>query len=326
MRVLSAFGVALRRALGAWRAVVGAYALNLVLAVTLGWLVYTAIGASLGSSLAGVRMHEGFDPHWYNSFSAQATGVAATFRPTVNGKGAVFDAVDAFFDGFLWLIFGPDSSLLPLALVYLVAWSFLSGGFIARFAGAPAGSFLVSARRHLFPMLGVTVVGLVAVVLVLGPLRASLDARIAAFLRESIDERDRFAWTVAEYLLLWTIVWWTRVVVDYAKVATVLRGGSALPAAVAGVWRALTIVARHPVRTCGLHATIGVLWLVTLAIYVAIVPGTTVSSTWGVVGAFVLGQAWILSRVFIRALLFAGATVTAVALGPADVADTSRVA
>ena len=311
MGVLRVMWLALVAVTRGWRHVLGAYVWNLVLAACLGALVYGALAGSFGTSLAGERMRSGFDPFWYNSYAAQATGVAATFRPSVNGMGAVLDAADLFLDGFLFLLFGPSTGIVPLALVYLISWSFLSGGFIATFAGtAPPGGFLASACRHFPSILIVTAVGVVFFGIVLGPVRFWLDESIAGALRETIDERVRFAWVLAEFAALWLIIWAGKLVTDYAKVAVVLRGGGGrIGAAMSGLWRGLRLVARHPLRTGGIYFCTGVLWLGTLVVYVAIAPGTGVSSAAAILGMFVLGQVYVLSRVYMRATFYAGATL-----------------
>ncbi len=316
MSVVSALSVAFGRTSRAWRAVGLVYLLNLVLAGVLASLVYAALASSLGTSLAGERMRAGFDPYWYNSYSSQATGVAAAFRPSVNGKGAVFDALDAFFDGFLALLFGPGFGAVPLVLAYLLAWSFVSGGFIARFNGpADPPAFVASAGRHFPGILTITLVGIVLFGAMLGPVRFWIDATLATALREEIDERVRFAWMLGEYLAIWMVIWTIRLVLDYAKVRVVLRAGvSSIAEVPRALWGATRLVVRHPLKTGGLHLCLGVIWLVTIVFYVAIVPGAGISTMTAVAATFLLGQLYILSRVFLRALFLAGATVMSTAL------------
>src|SRR5262249_20709060 len=141
-----------RRLRGRVRYVAAAYALNLLLAGILGAILMGGIRDSLGSSLAGDRMRSGFDSLWYNSFSTQATGVASTFRPSVTGIGAVFDALDSFLEGFDSLFSrGVGSGVLPVAALYWIVSIFLSGGFLAMFAGpADRRSFAADACRS-FP-------------------------------------------------------------------------------------------------------------------------------------------------------------------------------
>jgi hypothetical protein len=319
--VLTAFRQALRLTAGAARYALAAYALNLCLTLLLAGLMFDALQGSLGSSLAGERMRAGWDPQWYDGFSPQAQGVAGTFRPSVTGAGAVLDALDAFADGFSAVrARGPGTGVLVAMAVYLLSWSFLGAGFVGTFAASPGGAgFLQRAARWFPRLLPLTVVGLVFYGVLLGPVRGWLDLTVDERLHEVIDERARFAWTALAYLCLWTAVVLVNLVIDYAKVLVVLRGETAI---LAGAGRALPgavrLVARHPVRTLGLYATTAVLGLTGVLAYVAVAPGAAGGSWLGIAGAFLLGQLFVLSRVLLRCLFFAGEVVMARQLGAAE--------
>lgn len=318
MTTAHVLGVALGLTARAWRSILAVYLAGLALALVLGSVLHGAIASSLGTSLAGERMRLGFDPFWFNSFSAQATGVAASLRPSASGAGAVFDGLDAFFDGFLGLLFGPGNGVLPAALAYLVLWSVASGGFIAMGSTRRVDQgILATAARHAPGILCLSMVGLAAFSVLLGPIRFRLDAAIEAGLRDEIDERVRFGWILGEYLALWAVAWVVRIVLDYAKVAVVRRpSGGSLAAVPAALWRGLVFVTRHPIRTAGLQAGLGLVWLATLAAYVLLVPGAAVSSLAGVAGTFLFGQAFIVSRAYLRAASYVGAAALVDALEP----------
>ncbi len=243
----------LRALRGGFRGVVAArawvflaYGWNLALAACLAAVLYESIRASLGSSLAGDRMRAGWDSLWYYGFSARASGVAATFKPSVVGVGAVLDGLDAFLDGFLSLFTGGvGSGVLPIAALYLLSWTFLGGGFLGTFLKtcAPEG-FLARAGRHFPRLVAVSLAGLAAYFVILGPLRDRLDAVREGVVHDVIDERVRFAWTLAEYLLLWALVLAVNVVLDYAKVFVVRDGRSPLRSAA----RSLRFVLAHPAK------------------------------------------------------------------------------
>lgn len=309
------------------RYVLLAYCCNLALALPLGLMLMSAIGASLGRSLAGERMRSGFDSLWFNSFSAQATGVAATFRPTVVGIGAVLDALDSFLSGFDNLLAnGTASGLVPVALVYLVLWSFLAGGFLGLYTAPQAGRrFLHEAGRWFPRMLVVTIIAAVFYVLVLGYFRPWLDTMVSVATRESIDERVRFTLTLAAYLLVWIIIWSANLVFDYTKV-TIVRDefGGVFWAPLRGLGRALRLVLSHPVKTAGLYLLTGVVWITLLLLYWVIVPAAGTASATAILGAFLLGQLFIFSRSFVRCLFYAGEAVTYAALGGGRVPPTAR--
>ena len=305
------------RVYGAKRYLALAYAWNLILAASLGSVLYGALQASLGSSLAGERMRDGWDSLWYYSFSAQASGVAATFRPSITGIGAVLDALDAFLDGFTALLFGGlGSGVLPLTVVYVVSWTFLGAGFIATFVGQERGvGFLARAARWFPKLFVVTLVGLVFYGVLLGPVRGRLDGFVGEALHDTFDERLRFAWTVAEYLVLWMAIWLGSLVLDYTKVVVVRRGVStewgAIPAALVLASR---ILAGHPLKTGGLFLSTGLLWIAILLLYWAVVPGTADSSPLAIAITFLLGQLYVFARIGLRCLFQASEVVMCEAL------------
>lgn len=320
MRVGTALVVALTRSVAAWRAVMLVYLANLGLALVPATLLHGAIAASLGSSLAGERMRTGFDPYWYNSFSAQATGVAATFGPSVAGRGAIFDALEAFVGGFAGLLADPASGLVPLVAAYFLLWSFVSAGFIARFSdAAESRGFMASASRHFPAVLLITVIGLVFFVAMLGPVRSWLDGLRMAALREELDERVVFAWSVAQETATWTAIFVARVVLDYAKVGAVRRStGSLLRRILGALGLAVRLAWRHPLRIGGLHAGLGIIGVATLVTYVLVVPGMGTASGSAVLWTFLLGQLYILSRVLLRVSFLAGATALSCSLDEVD--------
>ena len=332
--VLTAIRVGRRRVSCGWRPVVLTYACNLLLAMVLGAMLLPAIASSVGSSLAGPRLLAGFDSFWFNSFSAQATGVASTFRPTVVGIGAVLDALDSFLSGFDGsMLSGLASGVLPVAALYLLLWCFFGGGFFAMYASGDIGTarpaeFLRAAARWFPRMFVVTVIGLVFYSVMLLVARPLLDLGIYILTRQSIDERVFFAWTLAGYLLLWTVVWLGNMVLDYAKVAMVLRDDARrIAAPLHAIGTAFRFIVRYPRQSVALYVANGALWVATLLVYWAIVPGSGQSSAALILGVFLLGQLFVFSRIWIRCLFYASETALYQSLGlggPAAVGRSPR--
>jgi hypothetical protein len=318
MSVLTALWQAIHRSGHVWRCCLLVYVWNLALAACLGAIVYGTLDRSLGSSLSAGRMRHGFDSMWFDSFNASAAiGPAATFTPSVSGAGAVLDAFDDFLDGFRKLFrSGFQTGLVPVALVYLVSWSFFAGGFIGTFAetGPPAG-FLHQARRHFPSFLIISLAGLTFYASVLGPARGWLDGLAASSLHDTIDERIRFGWTVAEYGGLWLVLALGNLVFDYVKVAVVHHGGAGpIWTVLAPAAHALRLVWRHPLKISGLYLGTAVIGVAGAVTYAAAAPRAGVSSVGGVLAAFLFGQAYIFSRVFLRSVFYAGETALYAAL------------
>jgi hypothetical protein len=300
----------LGRVRGRIRYVAAAYALNLLLAGILGAILMGGIRDSLGSSLAGDRMRSGFDSLWYNSFSSQATGVAATFRPSVTGIGAVFDALDSFLEGFDSLFSrGVGTGIVPVAALYWIASVFLSGGFLAMFA-APAErrSFAADACRWLPGIASIAACALVFYSIVLGVARPWLDDLVAFRTRDVIDERFRFAAILVEYGAVWSVVWLGNMLFDYAKVALIARGRGTIGAPFDAMRAASAVIWRRPVATVGLYGSLGLVWIAGVLLYWAVVPGAAQSSMPAILGTFALGQMFVISRIWTRCLFYASET------------------
>ena len=296
------------------RYVLLAYALNLVLALLLGAVVFDAVRTSLGSSLAGSRMRAGWDARWYEGFSTQAQGVASTFRPGVAGPGGLFEGLDAFLDGFSSMIArGAGTGILLVAVVYLLSWSFLGAAFLGTFAERPDGAGFLARGTRWFPrILPLTLLGFVFYAALLGPVRGALADRLEGALHEVSDERVRLLWTAAAYGALWTLILLGNLVLDYAKALLVLRDEAGR---VGPPWRALgaagRLIVTRPLTTIGLYAATGVLGLLAMAVYAAVVPIAGDASGLAVAGTFLLGQILVAGRVALRALFLAGEVVVA---------------
>jgi hypothetical protein len=305
-RALGAAFVLVRRAA---RYVLLAYGINLVLALLLGAVVFDAVRTSLGSSLAGSRMRLGWDARWYEGFSTQAQGVAATFRPGVAGPGGLFEGLDAFLDGFSSLLArGAGTGILLVAVVYLLSWSFLGAAFLGTFAQRPpAEGFLARGARWFPRLLPLTLLGFVFYAALLGPVRGALADRLEGALHEVSDERVRLLWTAAAYGALWTLILLGNLVLDYAKVSLVLRddeGWVMRPLRALGA--AGRLVVTRPLATVGLYMVTGLLGLLAMAVYVAVVPIAGDASGLAVAGTFLLGQILVVGRIALRALFLAG--------------------
>lgn len=288
----------------AWPYVLLAYAVNVTLSLILAVFVQDALRSSLGSSLAGERMRSNWDSFWYGSFSAQADGVAATFRPTVSGPGAVLDALDAMLDGFV----GVDPNLWPVIVSYWIAWSFWSGGFVSLFVAPDRRvGFLARAAGLFRSFLPLSLIGLCGYAAILGPARSWGDSLVASVLVEVSDERVHFAWTLGQYALLWALVLLVSLLMDYAKVFVARdSSGVGVPRLLAGSLgtAARFIVARFP-RVVVLHGLTGGVFLLMMAFYVAFAPGALDATTTALLATFLFGQAYVMSRMALRCVFYA---------------------
>jgi hypothetical protein len=295
-------GIGRVRANARWLLV--AWAASLALALPLGAAMASILGESLGSSAAAENMRDGFDDLWYQGFAAQARGLAGTFDPTVTGVGAVLGALERLASGQLLEL---HPLLVAPGVLYALTWTFLSAGFVARYAAGrsdEAMPFLAGAIRFFPRFLALAALAAIFYAMILGFVLPAAAKGVAEVTRETIDERVHFAWTVAQYTGVWMLVWLVAVITDYAKAISVLRPGSlrtTLPVAA-------RLVLRHGRATFGLSASLGFVGLVLMVLYGVLAPDATGGSWFGIIVAFGIGQAYLLLRMALRCTFYAAQT------------------
>ena len=156
MRALTAFRDGVRRVNGAPVMLLGMFLATLLVALPLSLVLRGAIESSLGRSLAAETAASGVNYDWWQEFSSQATGLAATFVPSIVGFGAVLDNLSGLLDNL------PLAGAISAAIAaWLAVWSFLSGGVIDRYArGRPTRSagFFAACGTHFWRFLRLGVV------------------------------------------------------------------------------------------------------------------------------------------------------------------------
>lgn len=287
------------------------YLINLLLALGLGSVVGQAIYRSLGKSLAAERLVQGFDPHWYGSFSATAQGLAKTFHPAVVGIGAVFENLNRFLTGRLFSDLG---IFVWLGLFYLLIWSFFSAGFVSRFV-RPDNSmgFWQSAARFMPRFVVLAIMAAIGYYILLGGVLNGLSRWVQSLTRETTDERVVFVLTLAKYLVVWILVWWLNMIFDYSRIATVYRD-------LRMVWlapiEALVLTLRHPLKTGGLYYLLGITGLLALWGYWMVAPGAGQSTATAVWMAFLFGQLYVIFRIGLRVWFYSSQAVMYLSFQP----------
>ncbi|MFQ5603714.1 MAG: hypothetical protein ACE5HS_10640 [bacterium] len=279
------------------------YLINLAVAVMLGTLVSNRLEKSFGNSLASEKMLASWDDHWYRSYSTQVQGVARTFSPSVVGIGAVFNGLDTFLQGELR---EGNQTIVAVGLLTLLLWTFFSAGFISIYSARQETTSFFEKAAFFFPrFLGLAALAGVLYYLLFHFVLNWLNESVDELTRETIDERVHFAYTVIKYLLLWMVVWSVNLLFDYSKILTVVKDHKNFLTA---PLQAVVLIFRNIGKTFGLYFSIGLLGIIFMLVYWLIAPGAKQSSWVFIAGTFVLGQFYLVSRIFTRCLFFAGQT------------------
>lgn len=300
MTAVTAFRDGVRRVNGAPMLLAGLCAVTLLVALPLSLLVRGAIEQHVGRSLAADALAAGADYGWWQEFSAHASGLAATFVPSIIGFGAVMDNLSGFLDNT-----GLSLTMTAVTLGWMAVWSFLSGGAMDRLARArPLRSqgFFAACGVNFWRFLRLGLLAwLVYAFLFLHVYEWIFDSAYVTLTRDLTVERTDFLFRVAGYAVFGLLLVLCNVAFDYARVRIVVEDRrSAIGALAAGtrfVWRNLG-------KAGALYAVNAAAFLLLVLVYALLSPGAPRAglSGWAVLLA---GQMYIIARHYLKLLFYA---------------------
>ena len=303
MSAIGALRDGIRRVNGAPVVLACVAAATLMAALPFALVLRDALLAHLGSSMMADQVAQGVNVQWWYEFTGQAGVLGRTFQPGIIGFAAVLDNLSTLADGE-----GRPSPIVWLGGGYLVLWLFLSGGILDRYArGRPTrsyefftacGVYFVRFLR-LAPCIALAYYVLLAVI---HP--ALLDDVFGELTRDVTSERTAFLTRLALYVVFGALFVCVSIIFDYAKVRAVVEDRrSMIGAIVAGV----RFVRRNPAAVAVLYILTGGLFVMLLFLYALVAPGagSTGAGIW--IGVLV-GQLFLLGRLWIRLVFFASET------------------
>jgi hypothetical protein len=293
----------LKRTVSAPAVLIGVYVATLAMTVPLALTVRGMLEDHLGSSLAAAEAADAVNYDWWQEFMSQAAGLGTTFTPAIIGFASVLSNVSSVADA--------QAQIAPVAGAagaYLLLWAFLLGGIIDRYARQRP------TRSHgFFSATGVFFVRFLRLALVAGLIYWFLFAYVHPWLfdtwftnatRDLDVERQAFAWRILMYAIFGLLLVATNVLFDYAKIRAVVEDRRSMLGALMASAR---FVARNPGRVFGLYALNVLLFLVVIALWALVVPGSggAGAAMWL---AFALGQLYVLARLFLKLQFLASQT------------------
>jgi hypothetical protein len=303
---MTAFGVwrdGIRRVVSAPSLLVAVWALTTAVSLSLTLAIRGDIVNSLGRSLDADSAAHGMNYEWMQEFAGQAPGLATTFRPTIVGFAAVLDNLSAYVDNVQ-----RPAVVAAASGAYVLAWVFLSGGIISRYASdraAPIPGFLSACRAYFFRFFRLALITAVVYGLIFGALHPWLFTILYPRLTAGIAlERDAFAIRAGLYALFVLLLACANIVFDYARVRAVVEDRRSMLFALVASWRFLR---NNPGGAVGVYVLNVILFAVTLAAYAFLAPpgGGVGVMAWA---AFVIGQAYITARLGVRLIFWASET------------------
>jgi hypothetical protein len=292
-----------RRVFHAPAIVVGVLLMTILLALPLALTLRGVLQAHLGRSAMAETAADGVDFDWWQEFTSQASGLGATFTPSVIGFAAVLDNIGSVLDGL------PEILPITAALVtYLAGWAFVSGAVIDRYARQR------KTRAHgFFAAGGVLFFRFLRLACVAGLVYWFLFAYVHDWLfgdwypdltRDMDTERRAFAVRATFYAIFGALLIVANIVFDYAKIRIVVEDRRSV---LGGLAAALRMIARRPGATFGLYALNALTFVVWLVVWRVIAPGVTGSGI-GMWMALALGQLYVLARLLLKLQFIASQT------------------
>ncbi len=301
MSVLKALTGGLGRVLRAPVLVVGVYLITLLPTVPLAIALREAMVTDFGSSMLATGMAEGVDWEWWEEFQAGSTGIERTLTPSVIGFAAVVQNVSGFLDNEPL-----DGTLVVVLVFYLAFWGFLIGGILDRLARqrrVTTGAFFAACGTYFFRFCRLALLAGMTYWVLVGPLHGWLfDDLYERLTRDLTVERTAFAVRMGLYALFGALLLAANLLFDYAKIRAVVEDRRSM---VGAVLAAVRFIRRRPAATIGLYLLNGMLFIAVLAAYAATAPGAGTEAIWS---AFLVGQAYVIARLFIKLVFYASQT------------------
>ena len=303
MTAPSAFLDGMRRVNRAPMVVAGMFAVTLFVALPLSYALQEMISAHLGASLAADSAASGTNYGWWQEFSAQASGLGATFIHSIVGFGAVLENLSGLLDN------APlTTTIAGATAAWLILWSFLAGGVLDRFARGRktrAHGFFAACGMHFWRLLRLGAVAWLAYGFLFWYVHGLIFGTLFQWLtRDLTVERTAFAFRVIGYAVFGALLVLCNMVFDYARVRIVVEDRRSSIGALVSAARFLR---RHAGGAVGLYALNTLAFVVLVAMYGVMSPGAPGSglAMWGVLA---LGEAYILARHYLKLVFYASET------------------
>jgi hypothetical protein len=257
----------------------------------------------LGRSLMANTAADAVNYDWWQEFTSQASGLATTFSPAIIGFAATLDNLSSILDA--------ERKPMPIAAAltaYLLAWTFLSGGILDRYARqrpTRAYGFFGASGVFFWRFLRLAIIGGLAYWFLFSYLHPwLLEDAYRRLTRNMAAERAAFFWRIVLYAVfgVWLIA--ANVVFDYARIRLVVEDRHSVFGALRA---ALAFIGRHSGTVAGLYAVNALVFLLLLAGWALVAPGAGRAGGTMWVG-FVVAQFYLLARIVLKLQFIASQT------------------
>lgn len=262
--------------------------------------VRAAVERQLGASDLASQVAGGVDLDWWHEFAQN--GAPPSFRLSIIGGAAPVSTYSGVLDGE-----GPPPGVGAAMLAAGIAWLFLSGGILDRYARrrrVGTHGFFGACGVFFFRFLRLALITALAYALLIGPFHAWLfDIVYPWIVRDTTVERTAFLWRVALYVIWIVPLLAVNATADYAKVRAVLEDRHSM---IGAVLAALRFIRRHPTDVAAVYAVNAVIAGVLLVLYLLLAPDGR-GGDWRLLAVLGIGALYLVARLATRLAFLASA-------------------
>jgi hypothetical protein len=276
--------------------------INLAFSLILAVPMYRSLKDSMGNSLVGERMAQGFDYLWWEEFRDDAQGMEKSFDPSIIGKGAILNNLE----GLIQLrIFDLPPVILIFGLLYIILHTFLAGGILSIFRNGDSlfslKDFFKGSGSYFFRFFFLTLVSWAFFLLIGRGVKGGFDSILRGIEETAFSEVAPFYWGLVFGAVIFFLFFFVQMVFDYGRIKIILEDSPNVLTSAAG---AFGFVFRHLGSTLGLFYLLFLVQIVFSLIYILIQGIIPQSSFLGVATAFLLQQTFIFGIIWIRCWLY----------------------
>lgn len=318
MSFRSSVAVGFKRVVRTPRLVLFAWAVNILLGLMVALPMFAMLDAYIGDTLYEQTLMERMDQNWWLTFKEDHPDnpVVDLLEYSVMGASTFIDQLDKVLQGgivvpaadflfdllFRWTFSWSRMGILTfLGMISVAIQALLGGGFISAYRGdypPTIGEFLSDGSTYFGTFIRLAGLVFLLQAVLLYPMVRQLSSWIASGTADQPSEMTPFLFYMVRNVLAFFLFFVVSLSADYARVRLVLeRRTSALAAFTGGV----RFVLGNPRVTLGIGLLLALCTLVAMSLYGLLEYLLPKNAGWLVVFLFVLHQAYMILRQFIRA-------------------------
>lgn len=206
------------------RLIIFLFSFNLIFSLILAVPMYQSLQSSLGDSLVGEQMTQGFDYLWWEEFRDEAQGLEKSFVPDLIGKGSLLMNLEALIQAKFASM---PPQVLIFGIVYLLIHTLFAGGILHIFQMPQLKfslkSFFSGAGIYFPRFMGIMLVSWIFFFGLIGIVRNWCNNLLGGAAQEAFSEVLPFYLGLGLNTLILFLFLFLHMTFDYARIRTVVE-------------------------------------------------------------------------------------------------------